>query len=422
MNDKKLIFSITIGSMLEIFDFISFAFLASIITIKFFPAKLHNVATIFTYLTITASYLMRPIGGLILAHLGDKYGRKSMFILSVMLMSIPSFVIGLLPTFESLGYFATSLMIFARILQGFSVGGEVPGSITYVAEKFHKNPYLYCAWLTFGANIGVAFGAQLIHLLIKYTTHEFMYSIGWRIPFIFGGLLAIVGIYIRKNISETEEFKNIQQIKQISAYPLVELFRRFKAQIICGIILSTTVSLMTSIFHVFLPNLFISYFNLDINISSNISSIGAVTMGIGSVIFGYLTKYIKWISILRVGLIGLIVIFIVIISQAINISANNVYILYLLTIIISIALSCINGVFFGILANLFPTQVRFSGVASCYNIAYLLGAGMTPLWAVGIIHFTHDYKIIIEICLIATLIGLINTIYLAKQHSRDISK
>ena len=137
-TDKKMIVATTIGSIFEIFDFLSFVFLSSIIADLFFPPNIHHLAMLFTYLTITMTYLLRPIGGLILGHLGDKYGRKSVFTISILLMSIPSFVIGLLPTFQAIGYLATILLVISRILQGFSLGGEVPGSITYIAEKFKK--------------------------------------------------------------------------------------------------------------------------------------------------------------------------------------------------------------------------------------------------------------------------------------------
>ena len=134
-GNLKLIIATTIGSIFEIFDFIAFVFLSPILAELFFPKELASKAIWFTYLTIAISYLLRPIGGIILGHLGDKYGRKTVFSISILLMSIPSLLIGIMPTYASIGYFATGILIFMRILQGFSVGGKVTGSLTYIVEK-----------------------------------------------------------------------------------------------------------------------------------------------------------------------------------------------------------------------------------------------------------------------------------------------
>ena len=417
-NDKKIIIATTIGSAFELFDFLSFVFLSPIIAKLFFPPQIHNLAIIFTYLTITMSYLLRPIGGLVLAHLGDRYGRIFTFTTSILLMSIPSFTIGILPTFSSIGYAATFLLIFARILQGLSLGGEVPASITYIAEEFKtKNYYFYCAWLTFGANIGVAIGSQAVDLLSQFTSTQFMYSIGWRIPFLIGSLLTIIGFYIRRTISESNEFKQLQRSKNLSTAPLITILKQYRPQIICGILLSVIVSLTTSIFHIFLPSLLTNYSRFSLNTTTNISTIGAVTMALFSLLFAYCVKYIPPINILRIGLMSLIITLGLILAKVLTLGDvlhQNIAGLYIIVILISIALSGVNGVLFGLLAGLFPTQVRLSGVSFCFNIAYIFGAGITPIWTSSVIQLTGSYNIIIVICLGVTLISLINTIFVKK--------
>lgn len=412
-NNRKLIIATTIGSIFEIFDFIAFVFLTPILAELFFPKETSSKAVWFTYLTIAISYLLRPIGGMILGHLGDKYGRKSVFSISILLMSLPSLIIGLMPTYAQIGYFATALLMLMRILQGFSVGGEVPGSITYIAEKFkHANYFFACAWLTFGANFAVSVGSQGIKLLTAYTSHEFMHSIGWRIPFIFGSLLTIVGFYIRKSISESEAYQEISKQKSSDKIPLVQLWHDYKYPVITGILLSIIVSLTTSIFHVFLPNLFVTYFHFELSQTAGISSVGAITMAIASLLFAYLTKYINPLIILRTALLGLIIIFAAITADIISLATIDQ--LYLWVIIISFVLAGINGLFFAILADLFPTEVRYSGIAVCYNFAYILGAGITPIWSSSILEITHSYHNIIIVCLVIASISLLNTINVKK--------
>lgn len=415
-GNLRLIVATTIGSIFEIFDFIAFVFLTPVLAELFFPKSANNSALWFTYLTIAISYLLRPIGGMILGHLGDKYGRKSVFSISILLMSVPALVIGLLPTYAQIGYFATALLIIMRILQGFSVGGEVPGSITYIAEKFKSANYFFaCAWLTFGANFAVSVGSQGIKLLTAYTSHEFLYSIGWRLPFLFGSLLTIVGFYIRKSISESEEYQEMQRHKPHDSIPLVQLWRNYKYPIISGILLSIIVSLTTSIFHVFLPNLFVTYFHFELSQTAGISSLGAITMAIASLLFAYLVRFINPIMILRCALFGLILIFAAIAGDIVKL--NQVSQLYLWVVIISFVLAGVNGLFFAILADMFPTAIRYSGIAVCYNFAYILGAGITPIWSSSILELTHSYHQIIVICLVVAVISLLNTVNIKRLTS-----
>jgi MFS family permease len=405
-GDKKMLFATGIGSMLEIFDFVSFVFLSSIIAELFFPQDLHGLNILFTYVTISVSYLLRPIGGVVMGSLGDRFGRKSVFLLSILLMSVPSFLISILPTYKQIGIAATVMLITLRVLQGFSLGGEVPGSITYIKEKFKDKNYFLCtAWLTFGANLGVFFAAKLIDFLTHHLKRGFMLELGFRIPFLLGGVLSVVGFYIRNSVTESEEFKVLQLNKKITHSPIKILMVNYKSNIVVGFVFALLVSVMTSLFHIILPNLLVNYFRCLLSQATEISLIGAGTIAIFSLFFAYITKYIKLTHILRFGIIGLILIFVLLFLKNSFIVSNFEYIVFF----VSFFLAAINGLFFGILADLFPVNVRFSGVAVCYNLAYVIGAGITPLWSDVIVRVTHSFSIILIICIVVSIIALINT-------------
>ncbi len=407
----KLIIAAVIGSIFELFDFVVFMFLLPILVTVFFPANWQENAIWMTYLTVTVSYFLRPIGGVILGHMGDKYGRKSVFSFTLLIMSIPSLLLALLPTYNEMGYLAPILLIIIRLLQGFSLGGEVPGSITYVAEKFKGSNYFFaCAWLTFGANLAVTIAPQFIQLLNRNLSHDFMYSYGWRIPFLLSGILAIIGMYIRKYTTESDEYRNSNHNRQ--RIPVVELSHSYLFNICTGVLLCVVVSTTTSIFHIFLPTVFVRYYNFNISDLAGISSLGAMTMAIGSLFFSYITKYISPILIIRVSLLLLITLFFAISFNYFPI--NTVHNLYIGEFIISLLLAGVNGVFFGILADIFPTYVRYSGIAVSYNTAYILGAGIAPLWAEFILKNTHQYNWITIVCGVIALLSLLNTINLAK--------
>ncbi|MCC2625684.1 MAG: hypothetical protein K0R14_1557 [Burkholderiales bacterium] len=416
LNNFKLFLATSIGNIFEMFDFFVFVFLSQVLATLFFPPAIGNLSLVFTYLTITVSYFLRPIGGVILGSLGDKYGRKSVFTLSILCTAIPSLVIGILPTFAQIGYLATFLLVLSRIFQGFSSGAELPGAITFIAEKYsQKNYYYYCAWIPFGANLSIAGGSLLIRVMTNSMNHDFLYSYGWRIPFLFGGLLAVIGFYIRRHIAETEQFQSLKQQKKLQKIPVFSLFARHKAAIALGTFLALIVSLITSIFHLFLPNLFIKYLNLSIQDSSGVSATGAIVLAIFILFFATLTHKFNPIRIAQLSIIGLIITFSLMVNKYIQL--NNLHNFYIIVVSVSILIAGVNGVYAGLLVDLFPTDVRYSGVAVCFTVAATIGGGLTPLWTSAILTLTNNYIYIVWVCLIISIICLINLYYLKKYLS-----
>ncbi|HLX52568.1 MAG TPA: MFS transporter [Aquella sp.] len=416
-NNFHLFLATTIGNIFEMFDFFVFVFLSSILATLFFPPTIGSLSLVFTYLTITISYLLRPIGGIILGSFGDRYGRKSVFTLSILCTAIPSLVIGLLPTFDKIGYLATIILVISRIFQGFSSGAELPGAITFIAEKYsQKNYYYYCAWISFGANLSIASGSLLIRVMTNSMSHDFLYSYGWRIPFLSGGLLAVIGFYIRKHIAETEQFQALKQQNKLQKIPVFSLFANHKTAIVLGAFLALIVLLITSIFHLFLPNLFIKYLHLSLQDSAGVSATGAITLAIFILVFAIATYKFNPIRIAQLSIIGLIITFSLVLNKYIIL--NNLHNLYTVVIVVSILLAGVNGIYAGLLVDLFPTEVRYSGVAVCFTIAATLGAGLTPLWTSAILTLTHSYMYIILVCLTICIVSLINLYYLKKYLSK----
>ncbi len=404
--DRKLITICMIGSLLEYFDFMVFIFITPIIIKVFLPNDLHGLEILFTYSLISISYFVRPIGGILMGHLSDKYSRRTIFWISLLLMAVPSLVIGLLPTFNTVGYMAPILLIMMRVLQGISLGAEVPASISYMYEKYsqQKTCFFYLSWLTFGANFGVASSSLLTKFLITNFSSTAMLTYGWRLPFLLGGSLAFFGFYLRKILLESQEFKELQNIKRNSSMPLKHLFKNYIPQIICGIAICAFVSISTSLMWIFLPNLLVFYHILNMNISTNITVIGSSCLAIFSVLFGYLTKFIKPNKIISFTLTTLICFLLIVLLFIDNVNMVSNSEIYIFIMIFAICISAVNGLFFGLLAEMFDRQIRFSGIAICYNVAYILGAGLTPFWAnVLVSHGLYLYAPII-ILLIAILL------------------
>lgn len=411
INQKKLFIAAGIGNAFEFFDFFVFVFLSSIISELFFPSNIGWLSIVFTYLTITMSYMIRPFGAIILGSLGDRYGRKSIFSLSILMTAIPSLVIGISPTFHQIGYFAIVILIISRVFQGFSSGAEMPGSVTFIAETYkHKNYYYYVAWMPFGANMSIAIGSLIIRHMIEVMDKNFLYQFGWRIPFILGSLLAVIGFYIRKNIAESSDFQNLLSEHKIQRIPAFALFKNYKRELIMGIMLVIIASLITSVFHIFLPSLFIKFLHLNLTIATNISSIGAFTIAITIMLAAVLAHKFNPVRIVQISIVGIILTLSLVWFNIV--ALDNMNNLYLIVILLSIFTGGVNGVYFGLLVDLFPTEVRYSGVAASFSLASLIGGGLTPLWTSSLFAMTNNYKYIILISIIVALISFVNSFFL----------
>jgi MFS family permease len=411
-NQTRLFIATGIGNIFEIFDFFIFIFLSNVIADLFFPHTVRWLAVVFTYTTVTISYMLRPVGALILGNLGDKYGRKSIFSLSILMTAIPSLVIGLSPTYSQIGIWAVVILVISRILQGFSSGAEMPGAVTFIAENYaNKNYYFYVAWIPFGANVSIALGAYLIHQMVTSMSKEALYAYGWRIPFLLGSLLAVIGFYIRKNIAESNQFKVALVNHKLAKMPIANLFGQYKNELIVGVLLVMPASMLTSVFHVFLPNLLVKFTWLKFEVATMISSVGALTVAVSIIIFAVLSAWIKPVNIVKLSISGIILLLLIVMCGVFKL--ENFQNLMAVVVVLSILVGGINGVYWGILVDLFPVQVRYSGVAACFSIASLIGAGLTPLWTSSIMVRTNNYNGIILVCFVISLISLLNTFYLA---------
>ena len=245
-----------------------------------------------------------------------------------------------------------------------------------------------------------------------------LYSYGWRIPFLLGSMLAVIGFYIRKNIAESQEFKEMLQSKKETRMPIVILFSEYRKELIMGVILVVLASLLTAVFHVFLPNLFVKFLHLDLAVASTASSVGALTIAVSIIFFALLTSKINPITIVKFSICGIIIVLILLLFGKLTLMDINS--IYVVVILLSVLVGGINGVYWGVLVDLFPVEVRYSGVATSFSIASLIGGGLTPLWTSSLLASTNNYKSIVVVCLVISIISLINSVYLAKHFKTRI--
>lgn len=414
-NHIKSLSLSSLGGTLEFYDFIIFVFFAPMISSLFFPSTLGTFWSMLnTYGAFAAGYFARPIGGIVMAHFGDKKGRKNMFMLSILLMVIPTFLLGLLPTYESIGYFAPIILVIVRILQGIAIGGELPGAWVFISEHIpRQNLGIGIGLLTASVVGGILLGSLVTLGINLYYTDSELIEYAWRFPFILGGIFGIIAIFLRRYLKETPVFKEMQESNKLSNLPIKDVIQSSKIQIFISILLTWILTGCVVILILIIPNFMqkipdIS--KIDIQI---IQMIGIFALSSGCVFCGFLDDRFSMSRNLQV----LSIIFMI---------TSFVFFYYLKeqNSISLIAISYIIDSFFaGVMMNfaplamvrLFPSKIRFSGVSFSYNISYALFGGLSPILALSLNNYDSMFLgyYFIFLGLMGALIGT----YL---HSKDL--
>lgn len=406
MHSKRfMIFGTSLGSALEYYDFVLFMMFSPYIGETFFPASTPFVATLQTLSLFAVGYFARPLGGIIFGHIGDKHGRKSGFTYSIMLMALTTLCIAILPGYDRIGTLGAVALCLLRVLQGIAQGAELPGALTFISEHSPSNMRGWrCALVTMGVGFGASFSALVSYLLTTHLSHAQMLAFGWRLPFYLGGLIAIIGYFIRKMTQETPDF--LQQPNKAKV-PIVELLTEYPRQIGQGIAI-TLFAACFIIFALYLPTYLNTYFGYP---SSQVMLAFTVCTTLTSLlipVFGALSDRLGRARVLSsVALLILCSLFLL--FNLLRLGSTPVLFLFMFTyqVLISIMAACYPAM----LAELFPTKVRYSGIAFCYNTSFSL-ASMVPLLASALLHSTQwPYSVVVIFMLLAGLtMGVTRTI------------
>ncbi|MFK0685582.1 MFS transporter [Ochrobactrum sp. BD67] len=366
-----------LGGALEFYDFIIFVFFASVIGHLFFPPDMPDwLVTIQTFGIFAAGYLVRPVGGIVLAHFGDKFGRKRVFAFSVFLMSISTLAMACLPTYATLGVGAPILLIVFRMLQGAAIGGEVPGAWTFVAEHVPANRVgMACGFLCSGLTLGIMIGSLIATAINWIFTPEELSAYAWRIPFFIGGIFGLLAVYLRRWLAETPiftEMKNSHLLKD--KLPLGTVLRNHMHGVVISVlltwILSAGIVVTTLMTATFLQKLY-GYTPLQ---SLAATSFGTLFLMFGTVAAGAIVDRIGSGRFFAVAGIFFGVATFVFYTYA----AVSLPILFTLYAVMGLSVGMVGAVPY-VMVRAFPAPVRFSGLSFSYNVSYAVFGGLTPV-------------------------------------------
>jgi MFS family permease len=366
-----------LGGTLEFYDFVIYVFFAAVLGGLFFPADMPDwLRQLQTFGIFAAGYLARPIGGIVIAHFGDKLGRKRMFTLSIFLMALPTLAIGLLPTYASIGVAAPLLLLAMRVLQGAAIGGEMPGAWVFVAEHVPASRYgLGVGTLTAGITGGILLGSLVAIALNRHYTPAEISGFAWRIPFILGGVFGLVSVYLRRFLQETPIFKELAQRRSVAReMPVKTILREHRAASVLVGLLTWVLSAAIVVVVLITPTYLQKVHHIPATLALEANAVATLMLTLGCVLMGWATDRFGTRLIMLLGFGGLFITSYLFYTGLPGTPASLVFHYGLVGLFVgSIALVPIVGV------RAFPAEVRFTGLSFAYNMSYAIFGGLTPI-------------------------------------------
>ena len=387
-NIRRAVTAATIGTIIEWFDYALYGAAAGLIINKlFFPQFSESAGVLAAFATFAVGFFSRPLGGILISHFGDRFGRKPALIFTIALMGVSTVAMGLLPTYAQVGIWAPILLVVLRLLQGFGAGAEYAGAVTLVAEYVpaERKAY-YTAYLQAATVVGIML-ATLMFLIVSYLPEETLFGWAWRVPFLVSALLFFVALYIRKNLDETPEYvaamERAAERRLEAKVPLGELFRKSPRELLFGFLSVTGHNANAYILSAFS----LSYMTntLDMTRTDALTAVMIATL-IGIIMTPPMGAIADRIGHAKVYLFGAVFVLLYAFPMFALIDTKNV-------VLATLGLSIGYGIGFGglasaqgaFLANLFPTRYRFSGIAMTRELNSLLIAGPTPFIAAALV-------------------------------------
>jgi metabolite-proton symporter len=384
---RKVVASSLLGATIEWYDFFLYGVIAGLIFNKqYFPAHDPLVSTMLAYATFAVGFIARPFGGVVFGHFGDRIGRKSMLVLTLVLMGVSTFLIAFIPTYESIGIWAPILLLVCRVVQGLGLGGEWGGAVLMTYEYAPENKRgLYASLPQIGLAIGLCMAAGVVALLSAVLSDDAFNAWGWRVGFMLSAALVFVGLYIRLTIQETPEFAQVKKANAESRIPFVDMMKRYPGNILKGMGARYIDGVFFNIFAVFS----ISYLTgtLHLNRTDALTGVmaAAVVMCFFIPYFGSLsdrigrTRTYLWGSLIT-GFSAL---------PAFWLMANysgHVLVVWLSIIIpFGIFYASIYGPEAALFCELFDNRVRYTGISFVYQFSGIFASGITPMIATALL-------------------------------------
>ncbi|MDF9813436.1 glycine betaine/L-proline transporter ProP [Streptomyces sp. SPB162] len=413
---KRAVKAASLGNAMEWFDFGIYSYLAVTIGHVFFPSGSDTVQLLSSFATFAVAFLVRPVGGMVFGPMGDKIGRKKVLALTMIMMAIGTFAIGLIPSYAAIGFWSPVLLILFRLVQGFSTGGEYGGASTFIAEYApDKRRGYFGSFLEFGTLAGYIGAAGLVTILTTVLDDGSMQSWGWRIPFLVAGPIGLIGLYLRLKLDETPAFQKLdnENIRASDAATAVETTAKGD---LAKIFTNHWPSLILCIALVAAYNIndymLLSYMPTYLTDELHYSETHGLLVLLGVMVFlmliinqvGRLNDRYGRKPLLMAGMLGFLVLTA---PSFLLVKQGSLPAIIAGMLLLGLSLVCLLGTMSAALPALFPTQVRYGSLSVGYNLSTSLFGGTTPLVITGLISLTGSDMMPAYYSMAAALVGVI---------------
>jgi MHS family proline/betaine transporter-like MFS transporter len=368
-----------IGNIVEWYDFALYGFMASVISELFFPSDDHLVSLIATYGVFAAGFVMRPLGSVVFGWLGDTLGRSRTLLLSVAMMAVPTLLLGLLPSYASIGVLAPLALVVVRMVQGLSVGGEFSTSVTYLVETASPNRRgIAGSWANIGSLGGMLLGSAAAAAATNLMTPETLATWGWRVPFLFGGVLGSVAVLMRRKLPESPHFRGYEGARCPNS-PLREAFVCNRAQMAQGTLFAAAYGALFYLALVYLPTWVgeVSGIPLAVGMQANTATLALLLP---------LIPLAGWVSDRYVGRTRLVAAAFLVLgflgaAMFVWMRGGGVVAVIVGQLSMGVVLAVPLGVAPALFTELFPEEDRLTGYSIVFNVGLGIVGGLTPMLA-----------------------------------------
>jgi len=375
----------TVGNIIEWYDFALFGYFASIIAPLFFPTASATSSVLSTWAVFAGGFLMRPVGASVFGYIGDRIGRRKVLFLSAILMALPTFCLGILPTHDQIGMWAAVLLVVVRLLQGFSVGGEFTGSVTYMVETAPRDRRgLAGSWANVGSMSGILLGSGVAALATSVLSHDQVVSWGWRIPFLFGGVLGIIAIFLVRRLHEVHIAKRDE--KHATRSPIKEALTVDAQRTILSILFVAGYGVVFYIPLVYLPTYVNEYAGISLSSAMQINTAATIILLLFIPLMALASD--KFIRRKKILVLGFMVMSALSLPLFLLLRHDSLFLVSFAQIIFGLLIAIPLGTAPAMLVELFPSDDRLTAYSLSYNIGSGVIGGTTPFVSTWLIDIT----------------------------------
>lgn len=384
MSKRSAIFLSAIsGNVLEYYDFTVYAVFSLIIGETFFPSNSEVVQVLASLGVFAVGFVTRPIGGVIFGYIADKHGRRVSLITSMLGMTIPTFIIGLIPAYSEIGYYAPAILVLMRLIQGLCISGEGAGAAIFILEHYQNLRPGFTAGIVHASNIAGTLLATLVGILFKLFLPNAEFA--WRLAFILGGIMGIVGFYFRLRVSETPIFSMLAEKKKTLKAPFLHVIKTAKKSMIITFCLGACASSVVYLVKTYVNIYYCNVLHVGDTLSKAYLAYSAVIMMLTMPISGYISDHIGRFKTITYASSA---IFVLILPTIYLMSCENVWQQMAALTMLAILGGAISGTAYIFIISLFTPEQRFSGVAFSYNLGIAMFGGTSAVISRSLVEFT----------------------------------